>query len=38
LQLTITKTTAEPMGAGGFAIVSQSGQTQTFAIGLTTDQ
>ncbi|MGD0526578.1 MAG: hypothetical protein ABSE49_15630 [Polyangiaceae bacterium] len=38
VQLTITKMSAEPMGAGGFAILSQSGQTQTFSIGMTTDQ
>jgi hypothetical protein len=37
VQLTITKMSAESMGAGGFAILSQSGQTQTFSIGLTTD-
>jgi hypothetical protein len=37
VQLTITKMSAEPMGAGGFAILSQSGQTQTFSIGMTTD-
>ena len=38
VQLTITKTSAEPMGAGGFAILSQNGQAQTFSIGMTTDQ
>ena len=31
VQLTIMKMSAESMGAGGFAIVSQSGQTQTFS-------
>ena len=38
VQLTIKKTSAEPMGVGGFAIVTQNGQTQTFSIGMTTDQ
>ena len=39
LQLTITKTTAEPMGAGGFAIVTPgAARCRRFAMGLTTDQ
>jgi hypothetical protein len=38
VQLTITKTSAEPMGYGGFAILSQNGQAQTFSIGMTADQ
>lgn len=37
VQLTITKNSAESGGAGGFAILSQSGQTETFSIGVTTD-
>jgi hypothetical protein len=37
VQLTITKTSAEPGGSGGFAVLTQSGQTQTFSIGVTTD-
>lgn len=38
VQLTITKTTAEPMGAGGFAILTQNSLGQTMSIGMTTDQ
>jgi hypothetical protein len=37
VQLTITKMSAESMGVGGFAILTQNGQDQTFSIGVTTD-
>jgi hypothetical protein len=37
LQLTITKDGAESGGSGGFAILTQSGQTETFSVGVTTD-
>jgi hypothetical protein len=37
VQLTITKMSAESMGVGGFAVLTQNGQDQTFSIGVTTD-
>jgi hypothetical protein len=37
IQLTISKSAAEQGGAGGFAIVTQNGQTETFSLAVTTD-